>query len=240
MMTDRENQLQELKRQLQDDPLFQAATTAAHKLKRQGCDILVLQAYIARVAGYKSGNLGRHLPGPDAKTISRTIKGIQRHLRRAASQLDYLNRIWGFWGRMVEANCFHMPEELNTMVERLSCVAVKGFGEYYPQREAVLDALELVKTSTGRYHYTEVSTLINAERVWRALKNGKPIPEPSHDVDALKMIVQRHKKSIRESAAKDKQASVLLNSKLITDPDDAAITIELPTMSNGVEPHQQI
>lgn len=145
MLTDREIQLQELKRQLQDDPLFQQANEAYRKLARQGCDVIVLQAYIGRVVGYKSGNVGRHFPGPDAKSIARTIRGMQRQLRKAASQVDYLNRICGFWGRMVEANCVHMAEELEVLAERLSSVAVKGFGEYYPQREAILDALDLVK-----------------------------------------------------------------------------------------------
>ena len=98
---------------------------------------------------------------------------------------------------MAEADCVHIPEELEEIASRLSRLRVKGYADWHPQREVILDLLDHVRSSTGRYHYVEVSILINAEVAWRALKRGEVPPEIRHDVDSLKMIVQRWKREHR-------------------------------------------
>ena len=118
-----------------------------------------------------------------------------------AEEVADCRSFWGFWSRLAEANCMDIPEELENTAERLLKIPTQGLAEWSPQREAILDLLNHVRSSTGRYHYAEVSTLINAERVWRALKNRRPIPELSHDVDSFKMIVQRHNKRVKKQAS---------------------------------------
>jgi len=195
--------LSELKGQIQKDPFFQRATETLRQLAAKGCDPMVIHGYAGRVAGYKSGNLGaRMYGGPGAPKIARRIRAISGQLKKLAGQIEDLKRIRSFWSRMTEASCFHIPEELEEIAERLSRIRTKGFRDWNPQREAILDLLDHVRSSTGRYHYEEVSLLINAELVWRAMKRKQPPPEPRHDVDSLKMIIQRWKKERRAQSVK--------------------------------------
>jgi len=195
--------LSKLKEQLQKEPLFQAATEAYRQLTNEGCDLVVMHAYVGRVAGYNSGNLGaRMFKRPSAPEITRRIRGITRQLTKLAKRVEGLRRIWGFYGRVVQADCFQVPEELEDIAHRLSRISVKGFADWNPQREALRDLLDHVRSATGRYHYAEISLLINAELTWRALKHKRPLPEFRHDVDSLKMMVQRWKKERRAKSAR--------------------------------------
>lgn len=187
--------LSQLRAEFQKDPLYELAVEDLRQLAAKGCDPTVILAYVGRVAGYKSGNIGpRIYKHPKAKEIARRIRAISGQLKQFANRTKKLREMWGLFGRMVDANCFHVPEELCDIAKRLSRVQTKGFGDWNPQREALLDLLDHVHSSTGRYHYAEVSALINAELVWRALKHEQPPPELRHDVDSLRMIVQRAKK----------------------------------------------
>src|ERR1051325_4763083 len=168
-----EEQLRELRLQFYREPLGKMAVEAILKLKELGCDPLILHADVGRVVGYRSGNLGL-LMRPRIQVIERRIKAVRRHLREAAREANRLRGLWGFRGRMLDAGCFHATEELADIEKRFSKVNVKGYADWHPQREAILDLLDQVAKATGRYHYAEVSTIINAETAWRAFKRGEP------------------------------------------------------------------
>ena len=212
-MTEQEIRREERDRQLQDNPLFRAADEAYRRLEKHGCDIERLKGYIAHSGVYNRGRLRRHLIDPDSRSQARRLRGIQNLLKKAVRQTQALRSSPGLRGPMASAKCYKIPEELEAIAERLSGVVVKRSGEWNPFRDAILDALVLVKESTGRYHYAEVSTLINAYQVRRALTRGLPIPEHSYEVDALKMLVQRHKKLMREKAANQQKTDVLISNQ---------------------------
>jgi hypothetical protein len=87
-----------------------------------------------------------------------------------------------------------LPEELREIATRLSRVHTRGYADWNPHREALLELLERVKSVTGRYHYAEISELINAFYAYSALKHGRNMPdELIYDVDSLKMIVSRRR-----------------------------------------------
>ena len=191
--------LPELADELQNYPYLQTAAKTYRQLEIKGCDFMVIRSYVDRAAGYKRGSVylyGKH------RGIARQIRGISVQLKKLAKRIEYLRKIWGFRDRLDDTNCLLAPEELKDLAHRLSKVKTRGLAGWNPQREAIRDLLDHVRTSTGRYHYAEVSLLINAERTWRAMKHDRPLPELSHDVDSLKMIVQRWNKERRAASAK--------------------------------------
>jgi hypothetical protein len=204
--TAKEERLQALRSKLwSEDPLFQHAGQAYVRLARRGCNMRLAMGYVSRAAGYNRGNFGRRgfrrLTGSQ---ISRELRAITRGLKKLANRTAELRRIWGFGERMVDAHAFHAPEALANITARLSCISTEHFGDWFPQREAVLGLLELVRRTIGRPHYVEVSSLINAELVWRAEKNGGAIPDRAFDPENLKMIVKREKE--RQAAVAEKRS----------------------------------
>jgi hypothetical protein len=190
-----EARLQALRSKLwKNDPLFQQAGKAYLRLAKRGCDMRVAMGYVGRAAGYNSGNIGRRAFGrPTGGQMSRELRVINRGLKKLAKRADKLRKIWGFWERMVDANAVHAPEELVNIAARLACISTEGFGDWFPQQEAIIDLFELVRKTTGRPHYVEISLLINAELIWRAEKKGRAIPDKEFDPESLKMIVKREK-----------------------------------------------
>lgn len=190
----REEQLEQLRKKLwKDDPLFRHAGKAYLKLAKRGCDVRVAMGYVGRVAGYNKGNFGRAFKRPTPGQISREIRAITHGLEKLAKRASELRKIWGFWEHMVDVDVIHAPEDLIKIAVRLSCISTEGFGDWFPQREAIVELLEFVRKTTGRHHYAEVSLLINAELVWRAEKHGRTISESQFDPESLKMIVNRDK-----------------------------------------------
>ncbi len=202
----RKEQLLVLWTKLRKDPLFQDALKAYRTLAAEGCDIRAAKAHLGRVAGYKKGNGRRSLQMPTGQAISRKIRTMNRQLRKLADRAAELRSIWGLWESMVDADVLSVPEELQRIAAKLSCVRTEGLGDWFPQRDAIVDLLELVQTTTGRAHYVEVSLLINAQLVWNAAKYGRPIPDMKFDPDSLKMFAMRHKQ--REAAKASKRAEV--------------------------------
>jgi hypothetical protein len=193
--------LERLRELLSREPLFQAADEAFARLQKKGCDLYIMLAYLNRFSGYKSGNLGYRVYGAKPKEISRDIRSIARQIKKAAKRIEKLRSMWwGMYGRVVAAGCYHFPEELYRMVECLSNIRLEGYGEWNPQREAILDLLDHVRSATGRYHYNEVSMLINARLVKTAVERRQCLPDLRYDVDSLRMLIQRYKK---ECAAED-------------------------------------
>lgn len=194
-------QLASLREKFQEDALGRSATAAMLRLVAKGCDPMIIQAYAGRAAAYKSGNCGifRYKRGP--QETARKLRAINRQLKKLAKRAADLRTIWGFWSRMVQADCIRVPEELEEIAGRLSRIQVQGYADWHPQREALLDLLDHVRSSTGRYHYAEISDLINAESTWRAMKRGQPPPDFQHDADSLKMMVQRWRKERRAQIA---------------------------------------
>ena len=190
-----EEQLIDLRLQFYREPLGKSVVEAIFTLTAKGCDRDVLRAYAWRAAGYRAGNWGLARRG--APNTIRRMKAFRRHLLKLAEEAMQLRAIWGFRGRLLDAGCLRIPEELKDIEERLSRVEVSGYADWHPQREAILDLLDHVRSSTGRYHYAEVSTLINSDIAWRAIKKGEPIPDLRNDVDSLKMIVQRWRRERR-------------------------------------------
>jgi hypothetical protein len=131
---------------------------------------------------------------------------MSRQLTKLAHRAAELRNIWGLWERMVDADVLSVPEELRRIAAKLSCVRPEGLGDWFPQRDAIIDLLELVRTTTGRAHYVEVSLLINAQLVWNATKHGQSVPDLEFDADSLKMIVKRHKQ--RQAAKVKKRAEL--------------------------------
>ena len=193
--------LEQLGDELAREPLFIAADEAFKQLTRRGCETHIMLAYLNRL-GYKSGNLGVRLyKNRRAKKIGREIRSTARQLEKAAKRIESLRSMWwGMYGRVIAAGCYHFPEDLQRMAECLSRIYVKGYGEWNPHREAILDLLDHVRSATGRYHYAEVSTIINARLVRQAMERKEPLPDLKYDVDSLRMLVQRYK---RECAAED-------------------------------------
>lgn len=199
MKTLTDQQLEELRRKFSQEPHYKKATEALSRLLALGCDLGVIQGYIGRAASYKYKNMGVVMRKPKAHVTARKVREFSKQLEKLAKQGAEIRRTWGFGSRLIEAGCMHIPEELQKMAWRYSRVRVKGYTSWYPGREAVLDLLDHIHSSTGRYHYAEVSLLINTEATWRALKRGQDSPEVIFEVDSLKMLVQRWK---REQAAK--------------------------------------
>lgn len=56
-------------------------------------------------------------------------------------------------GDMTDAEAFRVPEELEDIVGRLSLVSTAGFAEWNPQREAILDLLDLVHRPVSSLQY---------------------------------------------------------------------------------------
>jgi hypothetical protein len=166
----------------------------------------MVDEYVMSVAEYKSGNLGRRLAFgiPIGHEIYCNIQAINRQLTKLAKRVAELRGIRGFGTHMAQAGADSAPEELENIAAELSCVRTEGFSDWFPQRETIIDLLELVRTATGRPHYAEVYELINAALVWHATKNRRPIPDPQFDPDSLKMLFRRHKQ--RETARLRKQS----------------------------------
>ena len=192
-------------RKLKQEPLFQGAAKAYRKLAKEGCDMRVLMGQVGRVAGYKSGNKRRAYKRPAGQAISRKIRSMNRQLRKLARRAAELRGIWGFWEHMADAHALRVPEELQNIAGRLSCICTEGFGEWFPQREAIMDLLEHVRTSTGRPHYTELSLLINVELIWHDTKNGREIRDMVFDPESLKMIFKRYNQ--RQAAVAKKRSA---------------------------------
>ena len=158
--TTQEARLQALRTELWKGSLFQNAGEAYRTLAKQGCDMGVAMGYVRRVAGYKRGNGRRTFQIPPSQAISRKARLISRQLTKLANRAAELRKIWGFWEHMVDADAIHVPEELMNIAARLSCLNAAGFGDWFPQQEALLDLLDLVRTATRRPHYVEVSLLM--------------------------------------------------------------------------------
>lgn len=213
--TTQEARLQALRTRLRNEPLFQDAAKAYDRLAEEGCDLNCVDGYLRRVSGYKSGNIGRRVFRiSSGREVSRKIRSINRQLGKLAHRVDELRGIWGLWARMVDADAVHVPEELRKIAARLSCVRTEGFRDWFPQRQAIIDLLELVRKTTCRAHYAEVSLLINAALVWQATKNGREIPDREFDADSLKMIVRRDKQ--RQAAIARKRAIVKKRLKFLS------------------------
>jgi len=180
-----EDRLRAADERLLREPLIQDALKAYRMLENEGCDMDVAQGYIVRAVKHKSGNHGPRFYGPPTgQRISRQLRRTTQLLKKLAKRIEGLREIWGFKKHMMEADAYHVPEQLWSIAQRVSSISTKGFQEWHPQREALLDLLDLVRRSTGRYHYGEVSLLLNAEQIQRAVALR-------FDVDSLKMIVQR-------------------------------------------------
>lgn len=195
--------LQNLRDELDREPLFQAADKAFNKLRDRGCETHIVLGYLNRVC-YKSGNVGAlFVGGVNTKRISRNLRRSAHEFEKAARQIEEIrHKWWGMYGRVTEAGCYHFPEQLREMAQAVMRIDLKGYGEWNPQREAILDLLEHVRISTGRYHYAEVSTLINARLTRSAAERKQPWPDFKFDIDCLRMMVQRQKRRYEADIAK--------------------------------------
>lgn len=192
--------LQALRTELRKDPLIQAAIKAYRTLAGKGCDMDMVEECVGSAAEYGGGNLG-HLVTfglPTSREIARRIRVMVRQIRKLAKRAAEINEIRGFSTHMVEADAHSVPKELAYIASKLARIRTEGFGEWSPQRDAILDLLEHVERRTRRPHYSEISVLINAELVWQAAVYRYELPDPQFDPDGLKMLFKRHKE--REAA----------------------------------------
>ncbi len=177
------------------DPLCKSASKAMATLLKKGCERHLIEGQLRRIVGYTRRKSGiRMYKGLEPAEAARQLRGCARQLRKVAERIAKLRKTWRLWGRLVEGQSIHLPEQLSEIAERLSRVQTKGYANWNPHREALLDLLERVKSDTGRYHYRELSDLVNAFYAYSALKHGKKMPdELIYDVDSLKMIVSRQR-----------------------------------------------
>jgi hypothetical protein len=189
-----------LRATLRKEPLFQASEAAYMLLRDKGCNMMKVQRYLDDIVGYKSGNMGKYQRRQPRKEIARKLRAIAKQLRKGAQEIEALRNVWSFKQRMLDSAAYHCPEGLLEMANQLTQTRTQGFGDWHPQREAILGLLHLVESETGRYHYPQVSNLINAEMVWKARVYKQPIPEPRFDVDSLKMMIQRWGRERRQQS----------------------------------------
>ena len=177
------------------DPLCKSTSRAMATLLRKGCERHLIEGYLRRITGYRRSKSGISIyRGPKPAEAARQLRGCARQIRKVAQRIAELRQVWGLWGRLVDGKCIHLPEELSEIAERLCRVRTKAYSSWNPHHEALLDLLELVKSVTGRYHYLELSHLINASYAYSALKHGRKMPDQLiYDVDSLKMIVSRQR-----------------------------------------------
>ena len=177
------------------DPLSKNAAKAMATLIGKGCERHLIEGYLRRIAGYPRSKSGISIyRGPKPAEAARQLRDCARQIRKVAQRIAELRQVWGLWGRLVDGQCIDLPEELSEIAERLSRVHTEYYAHWNPHREALLDLLERVKSVTGRYHYAEITDLINAFYVYNALKHGRKMPdEVIYDVDSLKMIVSRQR-----------------------------------------------
>lgn len=177
------------------DPLCKGASKAMATLLKKGCERHLIEGDLRRIVGIARSKFGIQIyKGPTPTEAARQLRGCARQLRKVAEHIAELRTLWGLWGRLVDGQCIHLPEELSEIAERLSRVRTKGYAHWNPHREALLDLLERVKSVTGRHHYPEISELINAFYAYSALRRGRKMPgELIYDVDSLKMIVSRQR-----------------------------------------------
>ena len=178
------------------DPLCRSASKAMATLLKKGCERHLIEGDLRRIVGHKRSKSGTQIyEGPGPAEAARQLRGCARQLRKVAERIAELRKLWGLWGRLVDGHCIDLPEELSEIAERLSRVQTKRYAHWNPHREALLDLLERVKSVTGRYHYAELSDLINAFYAYNALKHGRNMPdELIYDVDSLKMILSRQRR----------------------------------------------
>lgn len=177
------------------DPLCKNAAKAMVTLIKKGCERHLIEGYLRGIVGCRRTKSGiRVYKGPKPAEAARQLRGCAHQLRKVAQRIEELRGVWGLWGRLVDAQCIHSPEELREIAMRLSRVRTKGYAHWNPHREALLDLLEQVKSTTGRYHYAEISDLINAFYAYNSLKHRRKMPdELIYDVDSLKMILSRQR-----------------------------------------------
>lgn len=186
--------LSELLKAWYAEPLYESAARAMATLIKKGCERHLIEGYLRRIVGYRRMKGGIQIyKGPKPAEAGRQLRACALRLRKVARRIGELRRVWGLWERLVDARCIHLPEELREIAERLICVRTKQYSYWNPHQEALLDLLEHVRSVTGRYHYGEVSDLINAAYSWRAIKNGRMPDGPLYEVDSLKMLVSRQK-----------------------------------------------
>jgi hypothetical protein len=178
------------------DPLCKSASRAMATLLKKGCEPHLIEGDLRRIVGTARRKSGIQIyKGPKPAEASRQLRGCARQIRKVAQRIAELRKVWGLWGRLVNGQCIHLPEELSEIAERLSRVYTAGYAHWNPHREALLEFLERVKSVTGRYHYAEISNLINAFYAYSAVKHGRKMPdELIYDVESLKMIMSRQRR----------------------------------------------
>jgi hypothetical protein len=177
------------------DPLCKSASRAMATLLREGCERHLIEGDLRRIVGIARSKSGIQIyKGPAPAEAARQLRGCAPQIRKVAQRIAELRKVWGLWGRLVDGQCIHLPEELSQIALRLSRVRTKGYAHWNPHREALLEFLERVKSVTGRYHNAEISNLINAFYAYSAPKHGRKMPgELIYDVDSLRMIVSRQR-----------------------------------------------
>lgn len=177
------------------DPLFRRASEAFESLETKGCEPQLIDGYLRRIAAYPNQSFAPgFLRGQSLYRINRKLRELSRQIRSLAKDIDEMRRHPANWDRFVQAQSATVHAELRRIAARLSKAARIHARKLNPHREAILDLLDSVRTTTGRYHYSEVADLINAAVYRYALVHRKVLPDFACDVDGLKAMMQRQKK----------------------------------------------
>jgi len=190
-------------REWSKDPLCQSASRAMETLEEKGCELHLIDGYLRRIVFYRDMDVAPFfMSGRVLYHVNRQLRDLPRQIRKLAKRLHDLSANPAVWGRLLETRCHTAHVELLRIADELSQASRLRAETNNFHREAILDLLDLVHRTTGRYHYSEIADLINAAYCWQAIRKGEEIPDMQYDVARLKMIVFRGNRKLTTRAAR--------------------------------------
>ncbi len=163
-------------------------------LVKKGCERHLIDGYLRRIVGHKGQAFApAFCRGAALYRLTREILRLSRRIHKIADRVEKLGSNWAVWGRFVEARCIRAPEELRHIAKRIDAARKLQPSKHNSHRAAIMDLLDQIRMTTGRYHYSQVADLINARYCWEAIRRGVDPPDPGYDVDSLKGMIRRQK-----------------------------------------------
>ncbi len=185
------------------EPLCKSATQAYALLVKKGYEPDLIDSHLRRIVFYKDISFApAFCRGAALYRLTREILRLSRRIQIIADRVEKLGSNWAVWGRFVEAGCIRAPEELRHIAKRIDAAHKLQPSKHNSRRAAIMDLLDQIRMTTGRYHYSQVADLINARYCWEAIRRGVDPPDPGYDVDSLKAMIRRQKKIDSAKAAR--------------------------------------
>lgn len=191
-----------------EDPLYKSASQAYALLVKKGYERHLIDGHLRRIVSYKDIIFApAFCRGAALYRLTREMLQLSRRIQKIARRVEKLRSHWAVWGRYVDAGCIRAPEELRDIAKRIDAAHKLQPSKHNSHRAAIIDLLDQIQRTTGRYHYSQVADLINAAYCWPAIRRGEDLPDPSYDVDSLKAMIRRQKQIDSAKAARWRTAS---------------------------------